>query len=146
MPRVHKSIDIAVAREHVFAEATDPQKQPGWAVFLRDIEVTSGDGKSAGSKQRWAFKVGPRVQQLEATVTECEENEVLGREVSEQFPLRERIVLTPAGQDSTHVEWTIDYTPPMGPVGLLFDVLLMNRVFQNDVEASLENLKARLET
>ena len=50
----------------------------------------------------------------------------------------------PSGE-GTRVVWTIDYTPPMGPLGTIVDLLFMNRVFQNEVEASLDNLKARLE-
>jgi len=43
------------------------------------------------------------------------------------------------------VEWLVEYEPPMGMLGRLMDALLMNRVFQNDIETSLERLKVRLE-
>jgi len=47
--------------------------------------------------------------------------------------------------DGAYVEWTVDYRPPMGPLGALIDALFMNRLFQNEMEESLESLKARLE-
>ena len=56
----------------------------------------------------------------------------------------ERMTFTPAG-NGTNVEWAVNYTPPMGPIGKMMDVFMMNRVFQNEIEASLENLKTALE-
>ena len=50
-----------------------------------------------------------------------------------------------AKDGGTRVEWTIGYKPPMGPLGALVDALFMNRVFQNEIEESLEGLKAQLE-
>ena len=54
-------------------------------------------------------------------------------------------VLGPVG-NGTDVQWAVSYTPPMGPLGKFMDVFMMNRVYQNEIEASLERLKAELET
>jgi uncharacterized membrane protein len=55
------------------------------------------------------------------------------------------MTFTPA-DGGTRVEWMVDYKPPMGPAGAFMDAFMMNRVFQNELEASLENLKTALET
>ena len=47
--------------------------------------------------------------------------------------------------DGTHVEWTIGYRPPMGPLGRVVAALFLNRVFQNEIEESLESLKVQPE-
>jgi len=43
------------------------------------------------------------------------------------------------------VEWRVNYTPPFGLIGKIGAFLLMARIYQNELEGSLENLKAELE-
>jgi uncharacterized membrane protein len=57
----------------------------------------------------------------------------------------ERMLFTSVG-GGTDVQWAINYTPPMGLLGKFMDVFMMNRVYQNEIEGSLERLKAELET
>jgi len=146
MPQVSKSIEISAPRERVFQEAADPVKQPDWALLLNRVELTQGDGRTLGSKQAWQFKVGPRAQNLEATVTRFVENEYVSREATGALALEESMNFVALDPNLTRVHWTFEYTPPLGRLGRLLDLVLVNRVFQNDVETSLEALKARLET
>ena len=53
-------------------------------------------------------------------------------------------LLTAAG-NGTRVEWRVNYTPPFGIIGKLGALILMARVYQNELEGSLDNLKAALE-
>ena len=145
MPRIRKSIDIEAPRERVFAMATDPAQQSQWTTFLQQVEVTAGDGKSVGTRDRCLMKVGPRAQEMEAEWTEYRENEAFARRATSGMDIQGRMTFTPLGEGSTRVDWTIEYTPPMGALGLLVDALFMSRVFQNQVEDSLERLKAQLE-
>ena len=46
---------------------------------------------------------------------------------------------------ATVVEWSVDYTPPFGVIGKLGAFLFMARVYQNELEGSLDNLKTALE-
>ncbi len=145
MPRIVKSIEIDAAREHVFAFAVDAQRQPDWVTFIKQVEITSGDGKSAGTTDRCLIKLGPRAQTVEAEWTEYQTNESFARRATGGMQMQGRLTFTPSGE-GTGVQWTIDYTPPMGALGAVVDALFMNRVFQNEVEESLEKLKAALES
>lgn len=144
MPRIHKSIDIDAPREQVFALAADVTKQPQWTTFVRETQIISGDGKSEGSADRSVIKIGPRARTVEHIWTEYRPGEVFARRTTTGMDLRERITFAPA-DGGTRVEWTVEYTAPMGLLGAFLDVAFMNRVYQNEIEASLENLKARLE-
>lgn len=123
----------------------DAARQPDWITFIKEIEVTSGDGKSAGTTDRCVFKLGPRTQTFEAEWTEYEANESFARRATSGATMQGRMTFTPV-DGSTLVQWTIEYQPPFGPLGALFDLLFMNRVFQNEIEESLGKLKEALET
>ena len=144
MARVLKSIRIDAPREHVFALATDVTRQPDWTTFVREGLITSGDGKSAGTTDRTTVKVGPRATKAENVWTEYATGEVFARRATSGMKVEEKLTFTPAG-NGTDVEWLVDYTPPLGALGRFMDVFMMNRVYQNEIEASLERLKAELE-
>lgn len=145
MPLILKSIDIAAAPDRVFDYATNSSTQPDWITFIRDVEITSGDAKSEGTTDRCVFKLGPRTQALGATWTEYDAPRSFAREATSGLEIEERMTFEPRG-DGACVEWTVDYRPPLGPLGALFDALFMNRLLQNEMEESLETLKARLES
>ena len=144
MPRIRKHIEIQAPRDQVFALAADPSQQPEWVIFLEEVEVTSGDGKSAGTKDRHVMKMGLRSQQIEAEWTEYKEPEAFASTATSGMSIEHRMSFSPIEQ-GTRVDWVIRYKPPLGPIGLLVDLLFMNRVFQNEVEDSLDCLKAQLE-
>lgn len=144
MPRLRAAIEIDAPREHVFALAGDLVKRPEWTTFVKEVTVTSGDGKSVGSKDRLVAKIGPLPNTWEGELTEYAPGETWARKFEGYFVGDERITLTPAG-NATVVEWAVDYTPPFGLIGKVGAFLVMARVYQNELEGSLENLKAALE-
>ena len=144
MPRLKAAIEIDAPREHVFAIAGDLTKRPEWTTFVKEVTLTAGDGKSVGTKDRLVAKIGPMPNTWEGELTEYSPGEAWGRRFGGYFKGNERITLTPAG-NATLVEWRVNYTPPFGIVGKLGAFLLMARVYQNELEGSLENLKAELE-
>ena len=144
MPRFKSEIDIDAPREHVFALAADVTKQPDWAPFITEVVLTSGDGKTPGSAAKRVIKVGPVHNNLEDTIVEYEANEALGRRFIGYFVGEDRLTFTPQG-NGTRVEWSVNYTPPFGILGKVGALVMMARVFQNDIEAALDNLKAQLE-
>jgi uncharacterized membrane protein len=144
LPRIRKSIEIEASPENVFNYVANPATMPDWVNFIREAEVVSGDGKSKGTTDRTVFKLGPRAQTVEALWAEYDPPNTFVRRHTSGLDLENRISLSPS-DGATRVEWAIAYRPPMGPVGALFDVLFMNRVFQNEMEESLESLKAQLE-
>ena len=145
MAKVVKSIRIDAPREHVFALATDVTRQPDWTTFVKEGLITSGDGKSAGTTDRTVVQVGPRPTKAESVWTEYTTGERFARRATSGMEMEERMLFTPVG-NGTDVQWAVRYTPPMGPLGKFMDVFMMNRVYQNEIEASLERLKEALET
>ncbi len=79
MARVAKSIQIDAPREHVFALATDIGRQPDWTTFVKEGLITAGDGKSAGTRDRTVFKVGPRATKAENLWTAYNPGELFAR-------------------------------------------------------------------
>lgn len=144
MPRLKAVIDIDAAREHVFAVAGDLTKRPEWTTFVKEVVITSGDGKSAGSKDQTVAKIGLKRNRWQGTLTEYKPGEVLSREFGGYFVGEERMTFAPAG-NSTHVEWAVNFTPPFGLLGRFMGWFMMARIYQNELEGSLENLKAALE-
>ena len=144
MPRLKAAIEIDAPREHVFAIAGDLTKRPEWTTFVREVTVTAGDGKSVGTKDRLVAKIGPTAHTWEGETTAYAPGETWARRFSGYFTGDERITLTPSG-NGTIVEWRVDYTPPFGVIGKLGALVFMARVYQNELEGSLENLKATLE-
>jgi len=143
MARIVKSIEIDAPHEHVFALALDFSRQPEWTTFIKEALITSGDGKSAGTTDRSVIKVGPRASKSDGEWTEYKAGEIFARRSSGGMSMEEKMTFTPAG-GGTRVEWMVDYKPPMGPLGKFMDAFMMNRVFQNEIEASLENLNRML--
>ena len=144
MPRFKAVIDIDAPREHVFATAGDPLKQPEWTTWITESVITSGDGKSAGTTETTTIKVGPQKKVHDVTWREYNAPEVLAREFTGYLTVQERLECTEAN-GGTRVEWSIDYTPPFGIIGKIGAFIAMARIFQNELEASLENLKRELE-
>jgi len=145
LARVAKSIEIDAPREHVFALATDIGRQPDWTTFVKEGLITSGDGKSAGTRDRTVFKVGPRATKAEHLWMAYNPGELFARRSVMGMTQEETMQFTSAG-NGTVVQWSVNYRPPMGPLGRFMDVFMMNRVYQNEIEASLERLKAALES
>ncbi|MEE8369584.1 MAG: SRPBCC family protein [Dehalococcoidia bacterium] len=144
MSRIVKSIQIDAPQDQVFTYAADVDKQAEWVVFIKEIKVTSGDGQSRGTTDRCVAKLGLRTQVLEAEWTEFRPPDSFGRRITSGAKMEGRIAFAP--QDGgTRVQWNISYKAPHGMLGSLVDVFFMNRVFQNEVEESLENLKKALE-
>ncbi|HEU4759446.1 MAG TPA: SRPBCC family protein [Dehalococcoidia bacterium] len=144
MPRLKAAIEIDAPREHVFAIVGDLSKRPDWTTWVKEVELTSGDGKSQGTTDRLVFKVGPTRQQMDGAWTEFRPPEVFARRFTGYLKGEERLTLTPT-DGQTLVEWMVNYTPPFGIIGKVGAFLLMARFFQNELEASLENLKEALE-
>ena len=144
MPRIRKSIEIEASPEHVFNYATNASTQTGWVKFLKQIDITSGDGQSRGTTDRCVVKLGPRAQAVDAVWTEYDAPRAFARKATDGMEMEGRMTFQPV-DGGTRVEWTIGYKPPMGPLGAVVDALFMNRVFQNEIEESLDSLKAQLE-
>ena len=144
MPRIEREIDIEAPPEQVFAYATAEENQTKWIVFLKEYRITSEQKQGAGITDRCVIQMGPRKEEMDAVCTEYVPGQVYARRTTSGLQMEGRLTFEPAG-DSTLVAWTVDYTPPMGALGVVVDLLLMRRLFINQVEDSLERLKQQLE-
>ena len=145
MPRLDHSIDIKVPADQVFAYVADVEAHPEWVKWTKAAEVTSPDRKGVGSTAAGVMQVGPKKEKIETLTTEYKDGEFLTRRTTRGMQMTDRLSVLPFG-DGTKVAWSIDYTPPMGSMGKLMDMLFMERLFDQLMKDSLTNLKHRLES
>jgi hypothetical protein len=96
---------------------------------------------SASARKRLALSGTSRIVCQSAFISP---GEAWSRSFGGYFKGDERITFAPSG-NATLVEWRVNYTPPFGIIGQLGALILMARIYQNELEGSLENLKAALE-
>jgi uncharacterized membrane protein len=91
------------------------------------------------------MQVGPRKETVEAIVTEFKPNEFVTWRHTRGMEMTDRLSVVPF-RESTKVAWSVDYTPPMGGMGKLMDMLFMERLFDQLAKDSMTQLKERLES
>jgi len=144
MPRLDNSIDIAAPLETVFAYLTDVESHPEWVKWTKEAEVTSVEKTGLGTTSSQRMQVGPRKETVEAIVTEFKPNEFVTWRHTRGMEMTDRLSVVPF-RDGTKVAWSVDYTPPMGGMGKLMDMLFMERLFDQLAKDSMAQLKDRLE-
>ena len=145
MPRLDNAIDIKAPKDKVFAYISDVTTHPEWVKWTKSAEVTSAEGRGVGATASGLMQVGPRKEKVETLVTEYKEGEFLTRRTTQGMEMTDRLAVVPLG-DTTKVAWSVDYTPPMGPMGKMMDALFMVRLFDQLMKDSLTNLKTQMET
>jgi uncharacterized membrane protein len=145
MPRLDNSIDIKAPIDKVFAYVSDVSTLPEWVKWTKQAEVTSLNEHGVGTTIAGVMQVGPRKENIEEIVTEYRENEVFTRRHTRGMEMTDRVALVRTA-DGSKVAWMVEYTPPMGGVGKLMDVLFMSTLFNQLMEDSLTNLRDRLES
>jgi uncharacterized protein YndB with AHSA1/START domain len=143
MPNLKATINIDAPREHVFA-AAEPATMPQWTVHVSEVNVVEGDGKSPGTRDTTMIKVTPRKNKLESTWTDFRQGETWARSFTGYLSGVERLTFSDSN-GGTRVEWSYNYKPPFGIIGKIGALLVMQRVVQNNMESSLDNLKEALE-
>lgn len=144
MPRIERSIEIEAPRAEVFAYATKEESQVAWVSFLKEYQITSEEKQGRGVTERAVIQIGPRAEETRTVWSEYVPEHLLARRSTSGFQMESRLRFSTL-EDGTRVAWTIDYTPPMGPLGRVVDLFLMRRLFINQVEDSLERLKRHFE-
>jgi uncharacterized membrane protein len=147
MPRLDNSIDIKLPKERVFEYVSDVTARPEWVKWTKRAEVTSSEARAVGSTDAGVMQVGPQKQTVEAIVTEYRDNYVFTRRHTRGIEMTDRIAVVPAPSgEGTKVAWSVEYTPPMGAMGKMMDMLFMERLFDQLMKDSLNILRDRLET
>ena len=145
MPRLDNSIDIKAPADQVFAFVSDITTHPEWVKWTKEAQVTSLDRSGVGSTTAGVMQVGPKKEKIETLTTEFKEGQFVTRRNTRGMDMTDRLSVLPFG-DGTKVAWSIDYSPPMGSMGKLMDMLFMERLFDQLMKDSLNNLKERLES
>jgi uncharacterized membrane protein len=145
MPRLDTSIDIKAPVDQVFAFVSDVTTHPDWVKWTKDAEVTSLDRNGVGSTTAGVMQVGPKKEKIETLTTEYKDGQFVTRRNTRGMEMTDRLSVLPFGE-GTKVAWSIDYSPPMGSMGKLMDMLFMERLFDQLMKDSLTNLKERLES
>ena len=145
MPRLDNSIDIKAPRDKVFQYISDVTTHPEWVKWTKRAEVTSLERRGLGATDAMLMQVGPRKERVEAIVTEYKEGEYFTRRHTRGIEMTDRLAVVGLG-DTTKVAWSVEYTPPMGTLGKLVDLLFMVRLFDQLMQDSLTNLKEHLES
>jgi uncharacterized membrane protein len=145
MPRLDNSIDIKAPADQVFAYVADVTTHPEWVKWTKAAEVTSIEREGVGATTAEVMQVGPKKENIETLITEFKPGQFVTRRNTRGMDMTDRLSVLPYG-DGTKVAWSIDYTPPMGGMGKLMDLLFMERLFDQLMKDSLTNLKERLES
>ena len=144
MPRLDNAIDIKAPRDVVFKYVSDVLARPEWVKWTKKSVITSQEPELVGQTDAGVMQVGPQKQNVEAIVTEYKSGTVITRKHTRGLELTDRIACVDSG-DGTKVAWSVEYTPPMGAMGKMMDVLFMERLFDQLMKDSLDNLKEKLE-
>ena len=145
MPRLDNAIDIKAPRDKVFAYISDVATHPEWVKWTKEAEVTSASRVGVGATDAGIMQVGPKKERVEAIVTEYKDGQVFTRRHTRGMEMTDRLAVVPTA-DGSKVAWSVEYTPPMGPMGKMMDLLFMSTLFNQLMEDSLTNLKERLES
>jgi uncharacterized membrane protein len=145
MPRLDNAIDIKAPKDKVFAYISDVRTHPEWVKWTKSAEVTSAEPKGVGATASGVMQVGARKEKIETIVTEYKEGEYFTRRSTKGMELTDRLAVVTLG-DTTKVAWSVEYKPPMGPMGKMMDAVFMARLFDQLMIDSLTNLKQQLET
>ena len=144
MPRIDSSIEIKLPPESVFPYLADIESQPEWVKWAKRAQVTSLNKQGVGATDAMIMQVGPQKQQVEGLITEYKDGQFLTRRLTKGMQLTERLAVVKFGEGSK-VAYSVEYTPPMGAMGKMLDMLFMERLFGQLLNDSLTNLKERLE-
>jgi uncharacterized membrane protein len=116
LPRIDNAIDINLPRDRVFSYVAEVGRQPEWVKWAKRVEVTSAAKTGVGATDTMAMQVGPKKDTVEGIVTEFRDGQTVSRRLTKGMEWFERVsvVSTDAG---SKVAFSVEYKPPMGPVG-----------------------------
>jgi uncharacterized protein YndB with AHSA1/START domain len=148
MSEVRVEIDIAAPPEKVWDLVLDPERLGEWVTIHRKLEEHSAGPPRVGSwmKQCLALRGAPFHVSWELVV--CEPN--TRAEWHGKGPARSHAeteyVLASDGNGGTRFSYRNEFRAPMGPLGAVASRALVGGLPAKEAKASLQRLKALLET
>ncbi len=144
MTRVDGTIAIKAPKEKVFDYLADIENQADWVKWAKDVQVTSPERAKVGATDAMVMQVGPTRQKVEGLITELMPGYTLARRLTRGMEMTERMSVL-ASPEGTKFAWSVEYKPPMGPMGKVMDFLFMSTLLDQLMKDSLDILKSRLE-
>jgi uncharacterized membrane protein len=138
-----KSIFINSTPEKIYAFARDPLKWGQWYANLSEIKLEKGDG-GVGSVINSVYNLfGMHVPTIVEVTEDVSSPELCRWAGLIKGNITGKQIFTYTAKDGgTEVEIELEYTLPAGIIGRIADKLLIEKVKDNDLVHTLENLKA----
>ncbi len=149
MPTVHNSLDINAPPEEVFALMADYERYPEWVVIVEEARLVEGQQIEAGAAYEEVSKLGPKRSTSRWQVTKFEPPHKQIHVGQLPFgPVELTIETRPNGDGGTILDHTVEITafPHFRPLGWFLERLLLVRVFERDMAASLDRFAELIET
>ena len=141
MSHVEGTNTLNVPPAQVRTALEDIEHAPEWVASLQ--KVWDIQGKGQGCKYKWTFKM--RGMPVDGSTEIIESNDsVFIMSTTGGIPSTWTWTMKPAGS-GTELTLKIDYTVPGSFLGAIADRLVIEGENQKELQASLSNLKARLE-
>ena len=143
MTTVERSIVINANPEAIDAIAVDPSRLPEWYVGIDEVKP---DGKypQVGGAVDAVYKAVGISFKIKMTSEEYAPRQSIRISMAGMITGNHRWAYQPEGE-STRLNVTFEYEMPGGGVGQAFNKLVVERMNTENLEKSLENLKAIVE-
>ena len=144
MTIISKSVTINAPINQVQALMDNPDVTPDWYEGMESLNPSQGYPTEVGSTAVIEIKAGGMTMESNLEVTESEPEKLRVFKMDGMIVGINRWELRPDG-DQTHINLTIDYEMKGGGIGKIMDKLFVERINDKNAEASLANLKSKLE-
>lgn len=143
MTTVERSVFINATSEGIDAVSLDPWRLPEWYAGIEHVEP-DGVFPQPGGAVKMAYKSAGITFNLTMTTLEHVVGEYILYQLSGMIAGSTRWTHTPEGS-GTRVTAVFDYEMPGGGLGQIADRLFVERMNTENLEKSLQNLKALVE-
>lgn len=144
MTVISKSVTINAPVAQVQAFMDNPDITPEWYEGMETLTPSLGYPTEVGSTAVIEIKAGGMTMESNLEVAESEPEKLRVFKMDGMITGTNRWTIRPDG-DVTHIDLTIDYEIKGGGIGKIMDKLFVERINDKNAEASLTNLKNRLE-
>ncbi len=146
MARIEAKIEVDAPMEKVFDFVADvPENHPKFFHFVEKVEATSELKRGLGATFKYEVKSGGIKNWFENKITKYSEKEGIEWKSIAGMKNEGGWSFT-ATKKGTEVTFFMDYELPASYLGKLLDKLFVERENRKDVNQSLQNLKAILES
>lgn len=142
MSRVAQTVTIYASPQTIKEVLEHVETSHEWAHSLQ--KVWDVQGRGAGCTFKWTFKVGPTTFNGSTEILELS-TERFVMKTSGGIPSTWTWQMTPVSE-GTRIDATIDYTVPGSLLGAVADKMIIEKQNQLELDQSLANLKAKLES